>query len=177
MPIFQTVVPVHNVDLRPDTTLEFASGLRLTTKPSWLSSQSLVRGLSEIDRESINSASHAFVVVYEAASVNQPDPSWGGAYPKSIQESKYELCVLANLALWLARPSPACFSVVVHARQFGDEPVAQQVQLHSGLLCHPNDVQVRITDANLASAAALHRALASRSLSIGMRQSVIEFSE
>ena len=161
MPIFQTVVPIRNVDLGPDTTVEFAGGLRLAPKPSWMSTQSILRRLSEIDREDTNSASHAFVVSYEAASVNDPDPSWDGAYPKLIQESKHELCVLANLALWLARPSPASFSVVVHAPQFGAEPVAQQVQRVSRLLCHPNDEHVRITDADLASAVTLHQGLSS----------------
>lgn len=162
MPTFHTVVPIHNVDLSPGTTVEFAGGLRLTAMPHWVEKQGLLDGLSTHDREAVRLSSHAFVVSYEAAALGEPDPNWTGAYPKSIQESKCELCLLGNLALWLIKPSPVCFSVVIHAPQFGAEPVAQQVQCsRSTLLCHPNDVAARITASDLYIAPGLHQGLAS----------------
>lgn len=158
MPTFHTVVPIHNVDLSPGTTVEFAGGLRLTAMPHWVEKQEL---LSTDDREAIRLASHAFVVSYEAAVLRERDPNWTGAYPKSIQESKYELCVLGNLALWLIKPSPVCFSVVIHAPQSDAEPVAQQVQSCSPLLCHPDNADARITASDLDIAPGLHQGLAS----------------
>lgn len=161
MPTFHTVVPIHNIDLSPGMTVEFADGLRLIAMPHWVEKQGLPNGLSTDDREAVRLASHAFVVSYEAAALEEPDPNWTGAYRKSIQQSKYELCLLGNLALWLIKPSPVCFSVVIHASQFGAELVAQQVQSCSTLLCHPNDVDARITASDLDIAPGLHQGLAS----------------
>lgn len=161
MPVFHTVVPIQNVDLGADARFEFAGGLLLTATPPWVPKQQMLQGLSEGDRQAVQHASHAFVVTYEAAALGDPDPGWAGADPKSIQETKYELCVLANLALWLSRPCPVHFKVVIHAPQFEAEPVAQQViSGYSPLLCHPKDVGGRVTAADIALATRLHSSVA-----------------
>jgi len=68
--------------------------------------------------------------------------------------------VLGNLALWLTKPSPVCFTLVIHAPQVEDEPVAQQIQTHGPmLLCHPRDIGARITASDLGVAQRLHRGL------------------
>ncbi len=159
MPTFHTVVPIHNVDLSRDTSVELGGGVRLTATPTWVRDQKLLERASAQDREAVQRAAHAFVVSYEAAALGDPDPGSTPAGSKSIQESKYELCVLANLALWLSKPSPVCFTIVIHAPQFGNEPVAQQVQSHSTLLCHPQDIEARITASDLDIAQKLHRGL------------------
>jgi len=119
----------------------------------------MLDGLSVIEREAVRNATHAFVLCYEAEALGSPDPDWKGAGPKSIQETKCEIGVMANLALWLSRPSPVCFAVVLHAPQFGSQPTIQQTQRCSELLCHPRDVEARITGADLPLAAKLHHAL------------------
>lgn len=70
-----------------------------------------------------------------------------------------EIGLMGNFALWLAKASPACFRIVLHARHHDHGPVIQQVQRCSELLCHPNDVGARIEDGELPRAAALHKGL------------------
>src|SRR5206468_12353987 len=118
------------------------------------------KSLSQGDQENVKDARYAFVTVYEADALGTPDPTWNGKQPRSIQTSKYELCVLAQLALWLARPSPLCFSIVIHARQDQGEPRVQQVNRHTATFCHPNDVDQRIATDDLPLAQRLHGALA-----------------
>jgi len=117
----------------------------------------MVERLSVIDQESIREVEIAFVSEYEAASLGDPDPS--SPERKSIQEAKYELSVLGNLALWLSRPSRACFQVVLHAPQHGTTPAVQQVERHSPLLCHPNDVGNRVSASDLIIAQGLHSSM------------------
>ena len=159
MPQFHTVIPIHNVELDPATSYEFSGGLLLTAMPAWIPGQKMLDRLSVIDREAVRQATHAFVLSYTADGLGSPDPDWKGTDHKSIQETKYEIGVMANLALWLTRPSPVCFAVVLHACQFGSQPVIQQTQRFSELLCHPSDLEARITGTDLPFAAKLHKGL------------------
>jgi hypothetical protein len=119
----------------------------------------MVENLSSTDQEGVKETTHAFIVEYEAGSLGDPDASWKGSPPKSVQETKYELSVLGNLALWLSRPSAVCFTVVLHAPQFGSEPTIQQVTRHSPLLCHPNDVETALSLDDITLAQKLHSSL------------------
>jgi Apea-like HEPN len=165
MPTFHTVAPVYNLDLPVASEFDLAGGLKLTSVPSWLPKDSSLQSMSEADREAVETAHHAFVLTYEATALGDPDPDWTGAEAKSIQQSKYELLVLGNLALWLSLSSPVCFTIVVHAPQFSTEPVVQQISRHSPLLCHPQDVDARLGPDNVARAQTLHANLASTSRS------------
>src|ERR1035438_8243608 len=151
MPQYHMVIPIHNVSLAPGEGCEFSGGLALTALPAWVSGQKMLDGLSVQDREAIRGASHALVLCYEVDALGRPNPDWKGAWPRTIQETKYEIGAMANLALWLCRPSPVCFAVVLHAPQhggiFGGQPEIQQTERHSELLCHPNDLEARITTA------------------------------
>lgn len=159
MPQFHTIIPIHNVELDPATSYEFSGGLLLTGLPAWVPGQKMLDGLSVIDREAVEQATHAFVLSYTADALGSPDPDWKGTDQKSIQETKYEIGVMANLALWLTRPSPVCFAVVLHAPQFTSQPIIQQTQRCSELLCHPSDIEARIKGDDLPLAAKLHKGL------------------
>ena len=158
MPIFHTVVPFNNLKLADDAQFEFGAGLFLTAIPRWVAGQRMLGCLSQHDREAVGLATHAFVVTYQAAALGDPDPESTGKEPRSIQQTKHEHCLLGNLALWLSRPSPVCSTVVIHAQEFDAEPVAQQIRWHGPLLCHPNDVNVRITSTDIPLASRLHAA-------------------
>jgi hypothetical protein len=156
---YTTVIPIHNAALSPAVSFEFSGGLRVTAQPEWVAGQQMLDGLSLHDRQAVNEAAHALVLTYPADALGSYDPDWKGPSPKSIQESKYEIGLMANFALWLAKSSPACFAVVLHARHHGNGPIIQQIQRCSELLCHPNDIEARIADAELPRAAALHKGL------------------
>src|SRR5258708_5863816 len=109
---YTTVIPIHNVELTPTVSHQFAGGLTLAAVPTWVSGQEMLKGLSFHDGEAVEEATHAFVLTYPADALGSPDPDWKGPQPKSIQEAKYEVGLMANLALWLAKASPVCFGVV-----------------------------------------------------------------
>ena len=93
--------------------VELGGGLRLTVLSPWVHKQKLLERFSRVDREAVRQANHAFVVTYDAGALGEADPNSNGADRRSIQETKYELCVVGNLALWLSRPSPAGPGVLV----------------------------------------------------------------
>jgi hypothetical protein len=159
MSTFHAVAPVHNVDLALGLNVEFGGGLRLTALPPWVQKQGLLDAFSRRDREAVREAKQAFIITYEAGALGEADPNWNGAYPRPIQETKYDLCLLGNLALWLSRPSPVCLSVCIHAPEFDVEPVAQQIEGFPTALCHPQDVPARVTTSDLALAQRLHMGL------------------
>lgn len=159
MPQFHTVIPIHNVRLDSGETRAFSGGLVLSPLPAWVLGQTRLNDLSANDREAVRRATHAFVFCYQAEGPNSVDPDWKDTAPKLLQDTKYEIAVLADLALWLSRPSPVCFTVVLHAPQFDSQPTIQQTERYSELLCHPCDDKVSITAADLPLAEKLHQAL------------------
>jgi len=65
-----------------------------------------------------------------------PIPSGKAKKPRSIQNSKYEAALLAGLALWLARPSSAGFTLVFHAISWATDdvempPYIQGIESHN----------------------------------------------
>lgn len=114
MPTYHTVVPLAHVTIDPGSHFDFAEGIVLAHTPTWVRDEKMLESLSEWDRASVKESSASFIATYEAEALGSPDPAWSGRTPKSIQETKYELCVLANLALWLRRPCPASFPYSTH---------------------------------------------------------------
>ncbi len=156
---YYTVAPLVNVHLPQGSRHELAGNLILAETPGWLIKDRMLESLDESDRHAVRSSKYALIASYEAAALGEPDPDWKGKGPKSIQETKYEHCVLANLALWLCCPSPVHFSVVVHAPDFGSGPVSQRMTCHAPLLCHPDDAKKRLRAEDLRLASLLHRSL------------------
>jgi len=155
-----TVTPLHNLELSSDARFEFADGLVLAAVPDWVAKDRVVENLDSRNRRALAEATHGFVAEYEAASLGEPDPAWKGPQRKSIQETKYELTVLGNLALWLSRPSLVCFNVVLHAPQIGGQPFVQRLEQHSTLLCHPQDIGNTLSAEDIDFARMLHSSLA-----------------
>ena len=158
-PKWYTVVPLHNLYLTGDVQFAFSDGLVLTNLPSWVKTDSMVNELHPQERSAIVEASHCFLVEYEAQAFGSPDPEWKGDQPRSIQESKQDLVVLANLALWLRRPSAACFVFAIHGPKFGKSPVAQRIDRPSPLLCHPRDEETVLSPEDVELARGLHASL------------------
>lgn len=162
-----TVVPLHNLELDTGTRIAFARGLVLQDVPEWVKKESFLDFLNYNDRESIKAARHAFVAEYEATAIGEPDPTWKGDRPRSIQDEKAEAALLASLALWLRQPSPVHYTVVLHglALAVSGEPKQQPIILRSEsqtqIYWHPKDVQNPFTAEHARKAAELHNALAS----------------
>lgn len=160
-----TVVPLHNLSLDPGTHAAFSDGFVFQDVPAWLKNEPILNDLSRHDRQSVSDARHALVAEYEAAAIGEPDPSWKGKNPKSIQELKFQSAILANFALWLRQPSVVCFTTVFHATswpipgQAEKQAIVQQIERQSPLHCHPNDVENPVTKAHIVKAGELHAVL------------------
>lgn len=156
---FYTVIPLINLQLDPKDRWEFGGGLALEPVPAWVRAEPSLNDVSGRNRRGIDVATHAFVMRYEAEAMGDPDPTWRGPDTKSIQETKYEVGVLGNLALWLVRPSRVCFTVVLHAWQIAHEPSVLRISSNSPILCHPQDQHVCITKEDVEAARKLHLSL------------------
>ncbi len=150
---YHTVVPIHNLNLELQQPVQFGHGFRLGPLPEWVLKDSMLEDLNRLARERVADSKLAFVATYDATALGDPDPDWKDERPRGIQDAMYEAGVMANLALWIAKPSPAGFTVVIHAPEFPSGPLAQRVSTHSPLLCHPrHDPQpMHLSDIDLAA--------------------------
>jgi hypothetical protein len=161
-----TVVPIHNLKLEPGTRVPFGNGFVLQDVPGWLKNdREILNDLSRHERLWTLESQHAWVAEYDALSIGEPDPSWKGSKPKSIQQTKFDSVILANIALWLMEPTNVCFTNGFDAISWNVPerpeklPIAQQVQPCNRLLCHPKDVGNRISVAKIVKAGDLHAVL------------------
>jgi hypothetical protein len=157
---WQTVLPLSHLTVPSGQEVAFAGDVVLGRSPDWVPTETMLKDCSTWDRTSAETATAALVARYEATSFGDPDPNWKGPKPRSIQETKGELCLLANLALWIARPNPAGFRVLLHGRLVGEQMMAQRVECgFVPLLCLPEEVNNRPTAEDLKAAAKVHASL------------------
>jgi hypothetical protein len=157
---YHTVIPLHGIPEGLTGNVPFGDGFVLCPVPDWVRSDSMLKSLNKHDQRRVQQASAAFCAKYQAEALGDPDPNWTGPNPRAIQDSKYDAGVLANLALWLACPSGAGFTVVLHGPEREWGVAAQRVSSHQPLLCNPRD-EGRLTAADVLKAAGLHNSLLS----------------
>jgi hypothetical protein len=162
-----TVVPLHNLHVPAGTRIPFGNTFVLQDTPEWLKKdQGILASLSLHDRQSALDSDHALVAEYHAAAIGEPDPSWAGKSPRSIQQVKFQAAILANLALWIRQPSTVCFTVGFHALAWNvpgeadKVPIIQQTESHAPLYCHPNDAGNPVEVKHVAKAGELYSVLA-----------------
>jgi hypothetical protein len=159
---YQTVVTLHNLDLPAGTTIAFEDGIQFGDMPARIRSDKewIPKYYGSREQERIAETKHALVSEYECEALYEQDKRWAGRGIKHKQQVQYELCALANLSLWLVRPSPACVGFVFHSRE--EKITAWNIQASSSalkILCHPNDVEARLSPDDVAHAAVLHKAI------------------
>ncbi len=128
--------------------------------PDWLKEEQILKALTEEERNNlIGGKRFVLMLEYTADSLGDPDPELRGKKPRSKQVRALELIQLANIALWLAKPSSISFNLVIHA----DCPTTnwswRQIQKCPPLLPHHNDSGNRLTRSDVESAQNLHLAL------------------
>jgi hypothetical protein len=162
-----TVVPLHNLKLAPGTRIPFANGLVLQDLPNWVREEKFLDYLSFRDRQSVLRDDHALVAEYDASAIGEPDPSWRGKTPKSVQDAKAHWAMIASLAIWLRQPSNVCFTVVLHSvsstipGRAEKQQIIQQSETQTPIYCHPKDAGNVVTTDHLVKAAELHPVLCS----------------
>ncbi len=158
-----TVVPLHGLHLPHGTVRQFGI-FTVQDVPEWLRKDKVLFDLGRRDRDLISHATHALVSEYEAEAYGSPDPGWPGPEPRSIQDLRWEKALLANMALWLAMPSPLCVTVGFHALAPYAEPLLEapriiRVDIEPRLLCSDADEHVAPAIDDVVEAAQLFGAL------------------
>jgi hypothetical protein len=67
--------------------------------------------------------------------------------------------MLANMCMWMIRPSKICFTVCFHAITKLDSPVVCRVDREGPIYCHPKDAHNPVTPQDLEKAAKLFETL------------------
>jgi hypothetical protein len=148
-----TVVPLRHLRLPLGTKIPFAPDFFLEDLPLWVKEdKGTLTDLSLNEREAILDGRHAFVSQYDAASIGQPDFEWPKESRRSIQKSKSENAILANLAIWLQHPSPVSFTTVLHAIQVIQSVESQQLPL----LCLASDLPSHLNENDISKAGELY---------------------
>jgi hypothetical protein len=157
--IWCTIIPLVDLYAGLKTPVCFAGGFLLTPVPDLLRQDEWIEGLSAADRKVLEGLLYAFVVEYETP----PDVTSGSPADDSIsikvQRVKLEIAQLANFALWLARPSPACFDLVFNSPRREGGWRLPFIEKKSRIICHSRDRGGLLSDADLDEARRLHSAL------------------
>ena len=159
-----TVAPISPIFLSPGTSIRFGSDLVVCDTPDWLKTQPMLVEIGTSNRESVRRTPHAFVAEYEARAIDEPDPSWKAEEPRSIQDTKSEAISMANLALWLVKPTPLCFRLVLHAicpfpMPADCSPRVLRVDTATPLYHHLDDKEKRLSHEDVMAAAKLYSVL------------------
>jgi hypothetical protein len=109
-----TLAPFNNIDIPTGSIIPFGDGFEFRRVPPWFAGAEMLKRLSFIDQQYVSDATCVLISEYDASAIGESDPDSEPGHPQSIQERKSRFVILGNLALWLAQPSRACFSVVCH---------------------------------------------------------------
>ena len=116
--LWQSWAPIFNWQHLPDIPkdgIDFAECVRLELLPEWVRSEEATKHLHASQRSEIKRyINYGFRLDYEATSLGEPDPDYKGDEPRSKQDRAVELFNLANLALWVANPTPIRLPTYFH---------------------------------------------------------------
>lgn len=112
MGTWQAIAPVVPLSALPNRGHAIGPGMTIAATPEWAKPylKSARRDLGQL--ETLDSPI-ALVSTFEADSFGDPDPTWTGTNRRSKQDTAEAAIHAAAAALWLARPSPLHFEVIV----------------------------------------------------------------
>lgn len=156
---FKLIVPLHDLRLTSNVTpFHFSPGVTLDVIPDWIRKDRFVlKDLSQADQDDFARCTHCLTQEYEVeewATHDLPE----GAKPRSVHTAKKDLSYLANLALWLQRPTAVGFTLMFRASERSGNFI-EWMQRHDRFLCLPGESQ-SITLEDLGPAQRLYTSLA-----------------
>lgn len=157
-----TIAPINYSDPFRNLSVpfQFDRGVTIREVPAWLMTDSFSNHLNSTHRLLLlNSVRYAFYTEYEADALGTPDPGWHGKIVRSIQDVHHEAIVLANLALWLAKPNALGFAAVFHVDGLSEKPNFRSFQEVRSLEPHLRYEKSYLQLENQTKARELHAAL------------------
>jgi len=110
--------PRWNANIAPDSKFQFEPGLTVEALPAWVKSDEIIGHLSDYHQRQIREETRfAFLGCYTADADGElaSDDPLGDTRQTA---ARYRI-LLANMAMWLARPSAVGFEVLFHAERSG----------------------------------------------------------
>ena len=161
--LWQSWAPIFNwehlLDI-PKDGIDFAEGVRLEALPEWVRSEEATKHLHASQRSEIKRfTQYGFRLDYKAASLGDPDPDYKGDEIRSIQDKAVELFNLANLALWLFKPTPISLPTYIHFDRPGDPKSVRSSNSGQGSIHHERDADNKLTTSDIDLAVKLHGTL------------------
>lgn len=106
--------------------IKFVSDVTVTfgLTPDWVRSEKLLSCLSLNHKTNVSISKFCFSVEYDQNSFGEPPSEWEGSKDDWIGTHVRHRIVLANTALWLARPSPIGFEVTLTLKAVGQGSAA-----------------------------------------------------
>lgn len=151
-----SIAPIHAYNDEKGIFVDpfyFDDTLSIHKPPNWISDESITKFMNYYQKKTlIPQAQLAFIARYQANAFGSPDPKWGGEKSRSIQETAMEKINVANLALWLSKPSLINFEILIHAEEYNSKWFIRQSFTPQLRLIHEDDKenQLQIKDLNLA---------------------------
>ena len=143
-------------------SLEFANGVKLESLPDWVKTEKALKFIGWSRRQSISKfALIGFTIQYEAGSLGDPDTDWKGTKPRSKQEKAIEQILLANLSIWIAKPSKFSYDTILHFDRPGDPESIRQSISTFGLVPHHFDADTELSAEDFDTAIAVHNSICS----------------
>ena len=140
--------------------LELANGIKIESVPDWIKTDQALEHLSWSRRNVIQKhLLFGFTIEYKAKSLGDPDLDWNGVQPRSLQEKAEELIQLANLALWISKPSQLSYDDTLHFDRLGDPTSLRHARSGFGLVPHPKDIETELTFDDFQQAKIIHTVL------------------
>ncbi|HEY6393454.1 MAG TPA: hypothetical protein VIX89_19380 [Bryobacteraceae bacterium] len=163
--LFNTVAPLHDLDLGHNVSFQLAPDASLVPIPDWLRKDaSTIERLSQQDQNELAACTHCLLCEYEideaagllVSGVDERRSKKGDG--RSANAVRYDLVFLANLALWLQRLPSVGFNLVFHARKDSRAFNITESRRHERFLYHSNDEihRRRITRDDLESVQRLY---------------------
>jgi hypothetical protein len=142
-----------------DAPVCLASGVQLVVLPDWVKSQEALEGVGSSTRQAVEHFSKfAFYIEYEAENFDERTPDLQPDEPTKRVRAE-ELVAMANLALWIAIPTPLSFNLFLHSNRPGDPSGVIHKASVAQLSPHPWHKENMLTQEHLKTAGILHQAL------------------
>jgi len=157
-----TTVPANFWDRNENQGKSFnlSHDVILRPAPDWAIDKQILNNLTKDQGEQLQGSSRiCFVIEYEADSLGDPDSEYQGEQPRSKQDRAHELIHLANLALWIAKPSSIGFDFIIDADSPSNSWELRSLSSAKPLLPLDRDYEVKLETNDLENARGLHSSL------------------
>jgi len=140
----------YNDVIAIDHDIDFGNQILLCKAPRWFKDLEQNQDLDKSIKDAIQNTDFIIIKNYEATNLGDPDPEWQGKEAKSIQDKSQEEILLANLSLWLAKPSCLQFKVILYNQNIDNVWITRQGGRIDPIIYNEIDSQNQLSESDFA---------------------------